>query len=177
MASGFELAGVVLAAFPIVVKGLGAYVDGVQAIKYWRRYGWELRSYARRLRSQRVRYINTLELLFDGVLESEDELATLVNDPAGASWHEPRYDKMLRSRLDHSYEHFLDTLDSMMIMLRDLAAKLDISEDGKVGQVCIWRTHTLLATGLTTLDQMGREVNHSARDEADEPRSLQRCLQ
>ena len=39
MATGIETAGLVLAAFPLVVKGLGAYVDGVRMIKYWKRYG------------------------------------------------------------------------------------------------------------------------------------------
>ena len=132
MATGFEVAGVVLATFPILVKVLGAYADGVRTITIWRRYRWELRSYARRLKSQRVRYINTLELLFDGIVESEEDLAILINDPAGVSWQGSRHMKALRSRLDWAYDHFLDILNTMMDTLEELAAKLDMDEGGNV---------------------------------------------
>ena len=132
MATGIETAGLVLATFPLVVKGLSAYVDGIRMIKYWKRYSWELRSYARKLKSQKVRYINTLELLFDGLVESDEELASLVNNPAGALWQESKYDKALRSRLDHNYDHFLEILNNMMKTLEALTAKLGLDEGGKV---------------------------------------------
>lgn len=132
MASGIETAGLVLAAFPVIVKGLSYYADGLQKIQYWRRYRRELANYARRLRSQRVRYLNMLESLFDGIVESEEELAALVEDPAGPLWKKAKYDKALSARLDHSYEHFLDSLKAMMETLDAMTAKLGICPSSNV---------------------------------------------
>ena len=132
MASGIEVAGLVLSAFPLVVKGLTAYVDGVRAMNYWKRYTWELRGYARRLRTQRIWYIKTLELLFDGVVKSEKEIAALIEDPVGPLWREEKYTENLIARLDHCYDHFLETLGSMMASLEKLADRLGIDADGNV---------------------------------------------
>lgn len=132
MATGFEVAGLVLTTFPIIVKALTAYADGVRTIKFWRRYRRELESYARRLRTQKVRYINTLELLFEGIVESEEELATLINDPIGVSWRDSKHNKALRFRLDYTYDHFFDILNFMMDTLQELGADLGVDEVGNV---------------------------------------------
>ena len=132
MVTGVEVAGLVLAIFPLLVKGVGSYVEGIEHIKRWRRYSWELKSYARRLRSQRVRYINTLELLFDGIVESEEELAALINDAGGKIWYEAKYAEKLKSRLDHSYDHFLEALGEMIATLSGLAHKLGMDQNGQV---------------------------------------------
>ena len=134
MPIGLEVAGVVLATFPLLLKGLKAYVEAIQTVKLWRRYKFELRGYAQRLSSQSVRYINTLETLFDGIVESEEELAALIYDPDGDAWQQPKYDSALRYRLDHGYDHFLDILNSMLEMLEHMTTKLDIREGGKVSR-------------------------------------------
>lgn len=79
-----------------------------------------------------MRYLDTLELLFDGIVGSEEELAVLVKDPAGVSWQEAKYESGLRSRLDHSYDHFLEILKHMVGTLEELAAKLKIDPSGNV---------------------------------------------
>lgn len=132
MVTGVETAGLVLAAFPLVVDGLSHYADGIQTIQYWRRYRRELRDYARKLKSQGVRYQNTLELLFDGIVESEEELAALLKDPAGSLWQGTEYEEGLRSRLDHSYGHFLDVLKNMIETLDAMKARLGIDPSGNV---------------------------------------------
>lgn len=81
--SGFEVAGIALAVFPILVDGLVRFVDGVQTIKHWRRYRVRLQDYADRLRSQKVYYEDTLEELLEGLVQSEDELTDLLAQPRG----------------------------------------------------------------------------------------------
>lgn len=132
MVTGVETSGMVLAAFPLIVDGLGHYVNGLRTIEYWRRYHRELNNYVRRIKSQKVQYINTLELLFDGIVESEEELAVLVNDPVGISWQNEKHERRLGRRLDHCYKHFLDILKSMIETLKATGAKLGIDSSGKV---------------------------------------------
>ena len=132
MVTGVETAGLVLASFPLVVNGLTRYVDGVQTIRYWRRFRRELASYARKLENQRVWYLDTLEELFDGIVQSNDELAALVNDPVGPSWKKAGYEKQLRMRLGQSYDHYLDTLADIVATLEDMRDKLGVQAPGKV---------------------------------------------
>lgn len=132
MATGVETAGLVLASIPLIVDGLGHYVNGLQTIRYWRRYRRELQNYARALGCQRKKFLNTLELLFDGIVETDEELASLVNDPLGASWRREKFKKSLMVRLDHNYEDFLETLQNMHDSLEEIAAKLKLGESGKV---------------------------------------------
>ena len=75
MVTGVETAGLVLAVFPLVVKGMQYYAEGLQTIQYWRRYRRELQNHARRIKTQWVRYLNTIELLFEGIVGSDEELA------------------------------------------------------------------------------------------------------
>ena len=132
MVTGVETAGLILATFPLVVDGLSHYINGLQTMRYWRRYRRELKDHARKLKNQTVRYLNTFELLFDGIVESEEELAALVKDPAGVLWQETKYETGLRLLLDHSYDHFLDTLKNMIETLEAMGAKLGIDPSGNV---------------------------------------------
>ena len=59
----------------------------------------------------------------------------LVNDPGGKLWREPKYEGSLRLRLDHSYEHFLAILETMIETLRAMAAKLGMDVSGEVGPI------------------------------------------
>lgn len=98
MATGVETAGLVLAVFPLVVKGMQYYAEGLQTIQFWRRYRRELQNHARRIKTQWVRYLNTIELLFGGIVGSDEELAgaclccTFVEDttPSLSIWRSRR---------------------------------------------------------------------------------------
>ena len=94
--SGFEVAGIVLAVFPIVVDGLEHFVQGIQTIKYWRRYRVKLQDYAGMIRSARVFYLDTLEELLNGIVQSDEDMEVLMANPGGESWKEPWYEEQLK---------------------------------------------------------------------------------
>ena len=100
-----EAAGLVLAVFPIVVSGLQHFTEGLETIKNWRRYHRELSKYARTLETQRIVYLNTIERLFEGIIESNDEFERLMSDPGLAISSNPKYEKRLTSRLGRSYDN------------------------------------------------------------------------
>ena len=130
--SGFEVAGVALAVFPILVDGMTRFVNGVQTIKYWRRYRVRLQDYADIMETQRVYYQDTLEELLTGIVQSEDEIKDLMEDPKGAIWKRLEYEEKLRQRLGRSHAVYMKMADKMVNALRLMCEKLGIDSSGKV---------------------------------------------
>lgn len=127
------MAGLTLAVFPILVNGMVRFVDGVQTIRYWRRYRFRLQDYADIVESQRVYYQDTLEELLTGIVESEDEIKDLIEQPRGALWKKPKYEEKLRQRLGQSYAVYVKMSNKMTNALLSMCAKLEIDSSGKVG--------------------------------------------
>ena len=131
--SGFEVAGITLAVFPILVDGMVRFVDGVQTIKYWRRYRVRLQEYADIIGTQGVYYQDTLEELLTGIVQSEDEIKDLMTEPRGAIWKKPEYEDKLRQRLGRSHAVYISMSDKMVNALYTMCEKLGIDSSGKVG--------------------------------------------
>ena len=132
MIPGIETAGLVLATFPIVISFLEHYVKGVETIQKWRFSSRELAIYARKLEVQRVTYLNTTEKLLDGIVESDDDLATMLSNPESVAWQKFEYTDPLRTRLHHSYDVYFARTHDMMQNLEGLKTKLGIDASGKV---------------------------------------------
>lgn len=126
------MAGIALAAFPLLVNGLVGFVDGVQTIKHWRRYRVRLEDYGDFMRTQGVYYQDTLEELLIGIVQSEDEITDLMAQPRGAIWKKPEYEEKLRLRLGRSHEVYLKTADKMVNALFSMCEKLGVDSSGKV---------------------------------------------
>lgn len=158
--SGFEVAGLVLAVFPIVVRGLQQVTDGVETIKSWKRYRRELGKYSRTLETQRIVYLNTIEGLFEGIIQSNEELEELMENPAIAFSHKPQYEESLRNRLGRSYENYLLIMKDMLEALTRVRKELGIDEQGKVGKVATsvdFRSRNALAeNALSSLAPLGQ---------------------
>ncbi len=135
MVTGIEIAGLALATFPIAVDGLRRMVEGVETIRYWRRYRIKLEDYAYNLEAARVYYLDTLDELLMGIVGSDAELAVLINDPGGIAWKNPEYEGSLRRRLDRSYDVYLQILNRMRNALIELREKLGFNEFGKVSDL------------------------------------------
>ena len=130
--SGFEVAGILLAVFPIAVNGISQFIEGTETIKHWRRYRIKLENYAAVLESHKVYYLDTLDELLIDIIESEDDVTKLLEDPGGSAWRNPQYDQQLRRRLGRSYDVYLRNLKSMVETMRTLCDKLGVSLKGKV---------------------------------------------
>ena len=124
MLPGVETAGLVLAAFPLVLDGLSHWLEGVQKVKRWRRICRQLKNYEIRLQSQRVTYQNTLELLLVGIVQTEEDTTAMLAEPRGDVWRNTNYDHLLQRRLDRAYGTFFETLQLMFTTLSELEEKL-----------------------------------------------------
>ena len=130
--SGIEAAGLVLAVFPIVVTGLQHFTEGLETIKSWRRYHRELAKYARTLETQRIVYINTMERLFEGIIQSNDEFEAFMKDPGSTLSNNPHYEERLSTRLGRSYGNYNRIMADMLDTLKKARKELGIDESEKV---------------------------------------------
>ena len=130
--SGFEVAGISLAVFPILVDGIVRFVDGVQTIRQWRRYRVRLQDYADFMETQAVYYQDTLEELLTDIVQSEDEIVDLMAQPRGAIWKKLEYEEKLKRRLGQSHAVFRKISDKMTNALLSICEKLGIDPSGEV---------------------------------------------
>ena len=133
MLTGVEIAGLVLAAFPLVLDGISHWLDAVHKVQRWRRIHRQLKNYEIRLQSQRVTYQNTLELLLDGIVQTDEDIAAMLAEPRGEVWKKGKYYHLLHRRLDRAYDTFFETLKSMFTTLGEIEKKLGM-EAGTVSQ-------------------------------------------
>lgn len=130
--SGIEVAGIALAVFPILVKGPGQMVEGIETIKHWRKYKRQLETYASRLETARVSFQDTLTQLLDDLIESDVHFELIIAEPSGPLWKDPVYEKRLRDRLDQSYKAYLTTSRNLANGVQRLRNKLGIDAIGSV---------------------------------------------
>ena len=132
MASSIETAGVVLAAFPLLVKGLESWVSGIKTLRQWRRVRQDLTRWALRLESQNIFLLDTLEQLLVNSVHSSDELASMLALPGGPQWSSEGYEEELKARLDRSYPTFRARLSEIRAALQEMREMLGISDSGEV---------------------------------------------
>jgi hypothetical protein len=130
--SGIEVAGIVLATFPLVISALEHYANGVIKISNFRQYERELRSLQRDLATEQQLLSDSIRLLLRTIVASEHELESLINDPGGASWHEENFKEKLEGKLQKSYQVYMDKLEDMNEAMLDLTKRLGLKPGGQV---------------------------------------------
>ena len=130
--SGLEVAGVALAAFPILINGLLHIVDGIETAKRWMRYRAKLKDYANVVETARICFLNTLEELLGDIVAEDDEVAMLLEDPGGLRWKSPEYEEPLRKRLDRSYNAYINTVSMLVGALQAVCERLGVDDAGAV---------------------------------------------
>lgn len=172
MATGIEIAGLALAAFPIVIDGLARFIEGVRLIKTWRTFRRELAGYEYSLRSARAFFQNTLEELLEGIATQED-IMTLQKGPDGVTMLGLEYESQLKVRLDHDYHNCLEAMTRILSAIEALRRKLDLDATGKV------RIPIVVEVGLSSLqsdtcvDHVGRLSDHQARGQTCEAGAIE----
>ena len=130
--SGLEVAGVVLAVFPVLIDGLNSVVEGIETAKRWKRYRAELQDYANVLESAKVYYFDTLDELLGDIVTSEKEVVSLLGDPGGSPWKQTEYEERLRKRLDRSYTSYFKTVSKLAQALQSMGHRLGVDDAGVV---------------------------------------------
>lgn len=126
MATGVEVAGLVLALIPLLVNQLDNYARGFERIRALRRYRRELQSYATGLSAQYSILLNTLELSLEGVIDSHDERSELIHNPKGPGWKHPDLQEKLSEKLGRDYVAFTGTMEALWDTLENLSDRLGL---------------------------------------------------
>ncbi|KAJ5535220.1 hypothetical protein N7527_001474 [Penicillium freii] len=129
-----EAAGVALAILPLVINQLDNYVQGLETIKSFRakRYRRELESYSSSLGTQQAIFVNTLERALDGVVEYEDGLDELRNNPLGNLWKRQSLQTSLHEKLGRDFYPFNQMMTEIATLLEELSRKLGLDKNVSV---------------------------------------------
>ncbi|KAH7073645.1 hypothetical protein BKA63DRAFT_37766 [Paraphoma chrysanthemicola] len=130
MASGVEVAGLVLGSIPLILAGLQFYAEGISITRRYGKYKEEISSLLTELRTENTLYINSINMLLIGVVP-QDEMVIFLTDPKGSQWKDPRFDRKLRKRLDTSYESYLETVSQLMATVEKFRDRLRLDSSGK----------------------------------------------
>ena len=123
MASGIEVAGLILGVLPLIVSVIEDYREGLEPFKVWVRYRKDLQELRKVLEIEVSKLLNTCEELLASLV-SEAELASLLKEPGGSAWSSATLADNLRRLLRHSYSPFLSSLDDFKEALLELQGKL-----------------------------------------------------
>ncbi|CRL19691.1 unnamed protein product [Penicillium camemberti] len=126
MVTGIEATGVALAILPLVVNQLDNYARGLEKIKTFRRYKWQLEDFSSGLSAQYAIMVNTLEHSLEGVVDDHDQRSDLIKNPRGAGWKDPAFQIRLIQKLDRDYDPFTGTVRALCRLLEDLSHKLGL---------------------------------------------------
>ncbi|CAI7596250.1 unnamed protein product [Penicillium palitans] len=126
-----EAAGVALAILPLVINQLDNYVQGLETIKSFgaKRYRRELESYSSSLGTQQAIFVNTLERALDGVVEYEDGLDELRNNPLGNLWKRQSLQTSLHEKLGRDFYPFNRMMIEVATLLEELSRKLGLDKN------------------------------------------------
>ncbi|KZL84295.1 hypothetical protein CI238_11149 [Colletotrichum incanum] len=102
--SGFEIAGVVLGAFPILcdtAKDLGTVF---KKTKSWWQFETSFENFVSTIATQEIAYIQVLERLLDPLDITDGDYESLLRDPRSSLWHEHHIQEELRQCLPQNNE-------------------------------------------------------------------------
>jgi hypothetical protein len=124
--SGIEVAGLVLGAFPILIHALDSYQKGAEVLKDW----WKIERTHKRckqdLKYHRILFEGNIERFLLPLVVDDDELKTLMADPAGAGWEDQELETRLKERLPKSYDVFLDIMSDINELVDQLKKELGV---------------------------------------------------
>src|ERR1700722_19423779 len=105
MLAGIELAGIILAAFPLVIGGFGHYENGFQQTKEWIQFKGHFARFLNALCRQRIFFCQNIEELLTPIVASEYEMSQLLDNPGGQAWADPQLNEKLKKRPPGTYEY------------------------------------------------------------------------
>ncbi|KAK4041662.1 hypothetical protein C8A01DRAFT_45203 [Parachaetomium inaequale] len=130
--SGFEVAGIVLGGFPLLLYCLDHYREGFEPLEEWWNFRTHFIGFVDDIRHQMMRYNENLVRLLDPIIADTDDIASLIRDTSleDKRWHDGSLEGPLTQRLASEYDRFLRILGRMQELMADLERLLQI-DNGK----------------------------------------------
>ncbi|KAF9701009.1 hypothetical protein EKO04_000314 [Ascochyta lentis] len=130
MATGIEIAGLVLGSLPLLLAGLEFYGKGIAVTKRYRKYSTEIEMLVGELKCEIAVYQNSIESLVLGIVEAKN-VTKFLADPGGELWMEVSFERKLKKRLGASYDSYLDTVLRLRIAVENFKERLKLDSSGE----------------------------------------------
>jgi len=123
MATGIEAAGLALAVFPLLLKGLSVYVDGVLKFRDLRDWNSVLGRLVRELKVESYVFENVCGQLLEGMVSPGDPKEPMKENP----WDDHEIQRKLRERMGPEVaETFTELVKELLELLENLRKELGI---------------------------------------------------
>lgn len=129
MLTGIEIAGTILATFPLIISAMEHYENGFQPIKEWIRFRGEFATFLNSLVRQKIFFRQNIEELLSPIISSDYEMSVLLDDPGGRAWTDTELSDRLRRRLPGKFEYecYTTTVSYILEVLEKFKGKLKIA--------------------------------------------------
>jgi hypothetical protein len=138
--SVFDIAGSVLASFPLLISRAEQYKEGFKPLRRWYRFRTQFISFIDAVDLERIRFEQMLESFLISVDVADDELRLFMTVPGYEGWSQKAFFHSLQSRLGTSYTIYLRTMKTMDNLMGEMKALLSLEDqDGEVRTRFIWQ--------------------------------------
>ena len=128
--SGFEIAGIVLGAFPIAISALERIPQAAKLLDSWHNVRREYEQCRFEVRNQHIFYIQNLkQLLLPLAVEDDETIQHLIDDPDHPLWKEEKFARDLEDRLQDSFTAYLETVEWMQQVMQEINRELGANND------------------------------------------------
>lgn len=126
MATGIEIVGLALGAFPLAVEFIKFYADGARTVHDMRHHRHILDEFVRELDMEFCKFANTCDDLFEGVVTAEEVLNLRAHSEL---WSDKDAQAKMTVRLSPlSIEQFKRAVETLNATLNDLKKRFVVDE-------------------------------------------------
>ncbi|KAH8901323.1 hypothetical protein GQ53DRAFT_707647 [Thozetella sp. PMI_491] len=133
--SGFEIAGIVLGAFPLVITALEKYREVATRLGLFYKIKLEYRKCSNELEFHQLTLTRHLKQLLLPLVVDDDKIKELVEKPGGEAWKDSSIEQLLQQRLKDSYGLYLDCIQNMEQVMHDLNHELALDSQPIQGKL------------------------------------------
>jgi hypothetical protein len=127
--SGFEIAGILLGAFPLIISGLEHWRDVAKVSGFY----WRVREEYTRCRSDmkfhEILYKRNLQEILLPIVNDTDEVDRLISEPTAQDWSSKALQERLVDRLQESYGLYMDIICQMNETAKELGKELSLDNN------------------------------------------------
>ncbi|RSL74711.1 hypothetical protein CEP51_011480 [Fusarium floridanum] len=127
--SGFEIAGVVLGAFPIALSALEKYREGAKRVDLFYAIRREHKKCRDDLVFNNLLFKSNLRRLLLPLVVDDDKIEELLSAPGGPGWREKELDNLLQKRMKDGYTLYFDCIAEMKRIMDELNRVLALDSE------------------------------------------------
>lgn len=158
--SGFEVAGLVLGAIPLVLAAFEIYSDAFSKVEKWKRYAREVGRIGRSLRLEQARLESICEKMLNGLVPVTD-IEAMMKDPRGPLWKAKGLHEKMAIRLWKSGKDIMAAIEDINSAINEIKIKLNLVG----GEASLCHLNTVLIYVIFRLWREKTNVNQVQWDE------------